>query len=127
MNEKSKVNMVQGLTLGLVAGVVVFMSKKENRKKVQSIAEKAKGKIIETSEDMKIKEKIDVVKDKGKQLVNSNAVQKKISEIQKSTFTIVEKAQGIFNNKKINSEKNVEMVETKMGPFEKEKLGSGAN
>ncbi len=52
-------------------------------KKVKNTAEKAKTKMIEIGENAKIKEKVQTVTDKGRELADLNVVKAKVAEIKK--------------------------------------------
>ena len=73
-----KNNIARNIAIGVAAGVAVSMLKKENRK---NTAEKAKTKMIEIGENAKIKEKVQTVTDKGRELADFNVVKAKVAEI----------------------------------------------
>lgn len=78
-----KNNIARNIAIGVAAGVAVSMLKKENREKVKNTAEKAKTKMIEIGENAKIKEKVQTVTDKGRELADFNVVKAKVAEIKK--------------------------------------------
>lgn len=85
-----KNNIARNIAIGVAAGVAVSMLKKENREKVKNTAEKAKTKMIEIGENAKIKEKVQTVTDKGRELADFNVVKAKVAEIKKLTPSVVE-------------------------------------
>ncbi|MGG0256570.1 hypothetical protein ABEY61_16550 [Bacillus toyonensis] len=108
MEKKHNITITQSLVIGLAVGVTFFMCKKENRKNVKNAAEKVKSKMMEISEDVKIKEKIQTVKDKGLKLVDFNMAKIKMEGFKKFKLPGVEKineTNEAVNTKKVNSEK----------------------
>lgn len=75
-----KNNIARNIAIGVAAGVAVSMLKKENREKVK-ILQKSKTKMIEIGENAKIKEKVQTVTDKGRELADLNVVKAKVAEI----------------------------------------------
>ncbi|HDX9580546.1 DUF4075 domain-containing protein [Bacillus cytotoxicus] len=84
-----KGNLVRNIAIGVAAGVAVSMLKKENREKVKCTAGKAKTKMIEIGENAKLKEKVQTVTDKGRELADFNIVKAKVAEIKKLTPAVV--------------------------------------
>lgn len=85
-----KNNIARNIAIGVAAGVAVSMLKKENREKVKNTAEKAKTKMIEIGENAKIKEKVQTVTDKGRELADLKVVKAKVAEIKKLTPSVVD-------------------------------------
>ncbi|MDC2865393.1 DUF4075 domain-containing protein [Bacillus sp. BP-3] len=97
-----KGNLVRNIAIGVAAGVAVSMLKKENREKVKLTAGKAKTKMIEIGENAKLKEKVQTVTDKGRELADFNVVKAKVAEIKKLTPAVVEtlkETKDIFRKK----------------------------
>ncbi len=79
-----KNNIARNIAIGVAAGVAVSMLKKENREKSKKILQKKqKTKMIEIGENAKIKEKVQTVTDKGRELADLNVVKAKVAEIKK--------------------------------------------
>lgn len=109
-----KNNIARNIAIGVAAGVAVSMLKKENREKVKNTAEKAKTKMIEIGENAKIKEKVQTVTDKGRELADFNVVKAKVAEIKKLTPSVVEtlkETKEIFSKKKVEPEEKPETIE----------------
>ncbi|PEY42264.1 hypothetical protein CN354_04025 [Bacillus cereus] len=109
-----KNNIARNIAIGVAAGVAVSMLKKENREKVKNTAGKAKSKMIEIGENAKIKEKVQTVTDKGRELADFNVVKAKVAEIKKLTPAVVEtlkETKEIFSKKKAESEEKTETIE----------------
>ncbi|CAI8821196.1 MULTISPECIES: DUF4075 domain-containing protein [Bacillus] len=109
-----KNNIARNIAIGVAAGVAVSMLKKENREKVKNTAEKAKSKMIEIGENAKIKEKVQTVTDKGRELADFNVVKAKVAEIKKLTPAVVgtlKETKEIFSKKKIEREEKPETIE----------------
>ncbi|MBO1627243.1 hypothetical protein COE15_13640 [Bacillus cereus] len=112
MAKKNKI--ARNIAIGVAAGVAVSMLKKENREKVKNTAEKAKSKMIEIGENAKIKEKVQTVTDKGRELADFNVVKAKVAEIKKLTPAVVEtlkETKEIFSKKKAEPEGKTETIE----------------
>ncbi|MEN1938136.1 DUF4075 domain-containing protein [Paenibacillus sp. 102] len=112
MAKKNKI--ARNIAIGVAAGVAVSMLKKENREKVKNTAEKAKSKMIEIGENAKIKEKVQTVTDKGRELADFNVVKAKVAEIKKLTPAVVEtlkETKEIFSKKKAEPEEKTETIE----------------
>ena len=75
-----KNNIARNIAIGVAAGVAVSMLKKENREKVK-IQQKRKTKMIEIGENAKIKEKVQTVTDKGRELADFNVVKAKVEKL----------------------------------------------
>ncbi|ENQ3078710.1 DUF4075 domain-containing protein [Bacillus sp. WLY-B-L8] len=108
-----KGNLVRNIAIGVAAGVAVSMLKKENREKVKLTAGKAKTKMIEIGENTKLKEKVQTVTDKGRELADFNVVKAKVAEIKKLTPAVVEtlkETKDIFM-KKNNAKEQPETIE----------------
>ncbi|MEY8350529.1 DUF4075 domain-containing protein [Bacillus cereus] len=109
-----KNNIARNIAIGVAAGVAVSMLKKENREKVKNTAEKAKTKMIEIGENAKIKEKVQTVTDKGRELADFNVVKAKVAEIKKLTPAVVEtlkETKEIFSKKKAEPAEKTETIE----------------
>ncbi|CAM4094622.1 DUF4075 domain-containing protein [Bacillus sp. GX] len=109
-----KNNIARNIAIGVAAGVAVSMLKKENREKVKNTAEKAKTKMIEIGENAKIKEKVQTVTDKGRELADLNVVKAKVAEIKKLTPSVVEtlkETKEIFSKKKVEPAEKPETIE----------------
>lgn len=109
-----KNNIARNIAIGVAAGVAVSMLKKENREKVKNTAEKAKTKMIEIGENAKLKEKMQTVTDKGREIADFNVVKAKVAEIKKLTPAVVEtlkETKDIFNKKKKNVKEQPETIE----------------
>ncbi|PRT37775.1 DUF4075 domain-containing protein [Bacillus wiedmannii] len=109
-----KNNIARNIAIGVAAGVAVSMLKKENREKVKNTAEKAKTKMIEIGENAKIKEKVQTVTDKGRELADFNVVKAKVAEIKKLTPSVVEtlkETKEIFSKKKVEPAEKPETIE----------------
>ncbi|MGG2067346.1 MULTISPECIES: DUF4075 domain-containing protein [unclassified Bacillus (in: firmicutes)] len=109
-----KGNIVRNIAIGVAAGVAVSMLKKENREKVKYTAGKAKTKMIEIGENAKLKEKMQTVTDKGREIADFNVVKAKVAEIKKLTPAVVEtlkETKDIFNKKKNNVKEQPETIE----------------
>jgi len=109
-----KGNIVRNIAIGVAAGVAVSMLKKENREKVKYTAGKAKTKMIEIGENAKLKEKVQTVTDKGRELADFNVVKAKVAEIKKLTPAVVEtlkETKDIFNKKKNNAKEQPATIE----------------
>lgn len=110
----NKGNIVRNIAIGVAAGVAVSMLKKENREKVKYTAGKAKTKMIEIGENAKLKEKMQTVTDKGREIADFNVVKAKVAEIKKLTPAVVEtlkETKDIFNKKKNNAKEKPETIE----------------
>ena len=102
-----KNNIARNIAIGVAAGVAVSMLKKENREKVKNTAEKAKSKMIEIGENAKIKEKVQTVTEKGRELADFNVVKAKVAEIKKLTPAVVgtlKETKEMFSKKKAEPE-----------------------
>ncbi|MFJ8529242.1 DUF4075 domain-containing protein [Bacillus sp. NPDC094106] len=102
-----KNNIARNIAIGVAAGVAVSMLKKENREKVKNTAEKAKSKMIEIGENAKIKEKMQTVTEKGRELADFNVVKAKVAEIKKLTPAVVgtlKETKEMFSKKKAEPE-----------------------
>lgn len=120
-----KNNIARNIAIGVAAGVAVSMLKKENREKVKHTAEKAKTKMIEISENAKVKEKVQTVTDKGRELADLNAVKAKVAEIKKLTPAVVEtlkETKEIFSKKKMESNERAATIEIQAVPSKKAEL-----
>ncbi|CAG9612277.1 hypothetical protein BACCIP111899_01450 [Bacillus rhizoplanae] len=109
-----KGNIVRNIAIGVAAGVAVSMLKKENREKVKYTAGKAKTKMIEIGENAKLKEKMQTVTDKGREIADFNVVKAKVAEIKKLTPAVVEtlkETKDIFNKKKNNAKEQPATIE----------------
>ncbi|MFD0767887.1 DUF4075 domain-containing protein [Bacillus sp. CGMCC 1.60114] len=109
-----KGNIVRNIAIGVAAGVAVSMLKKENREKVKYTAGKAKTKMIQIGENAKIKEKVQTVTDKGREIADFNVVKAKVAEIKKLTPAVVEtlkETKDIFSKKKNNVKEQPETIE----------------
>lgn len=109
-----KGNLVRNIAIGVAAGVAVSMLKKENREKVKYTAGKAKTKMIEIGENAKLKEKVQTVTDKGRELADFNVVKAKVAEIKKLTPAVVEtlkETKDIFSKKKNTVKEQPETIE----------------
>ncbi|MEI4802320.1 DUF4075 domain-containing protein [Bacillus sp. NPDC077411] len=109
-----KGNLVRNIAIGVAAGVAVSMLKKENREKVKYTAGKAKTKMIEIGENAKLKEKVQTVTDKGRELADFNVVKAKVAEIKKLTPAVVEtlkETKDIFSKRKNNVKEQPETIE----------------
>ena len=109
-----KGNLVRNIAIGVAAGVAVSMLKKENREKVKYTAGKAKTKMIEIGENAKLKEKVQTVTDKGRELADFNVVKAKVAEIKKLTPAVVEtlkETKDIFSKKKNTVKEKPETIE----------------
>ncbi|MBC6973568.1 DUF4075 domain-containing protein [Bacillus sp. Xin] len=122
-----KNNIARNIAIGVAAGVAVSMLKKENREKVKNTAEKAKSKMIEIGENAKIKEKVQTVTDKGRELADFNVVKAKVAEIKKLTPAVVEtlkETKEIFNKKKAEPQEKTETIEIQaISPISEEVKG----
>ena len=121
-----KNNIARNIAIGVAAGVAVSMLKKENREKVKNTAEKAKSKMIEIGENAKIKEKVQTVTDKGRELADFNVVKSKVAEIKKLTPAVVEtlkETKEIFSKKKAESGEKTETIEIQATPTLEEVKG----
>ncbi|MDM5186930.1 DUF4075 domain-containing protein [Bacillus sp. DX4.1] len=109
-----KNNIARNIAIGVAAGVAVSMLKKENRDKVKNTAGKAKTKMIEIGENAKIKEKVQTVTDKGRELADFNVVKAKVAEIKKLTPAVVgtlKETKEIFSKKKVEPAEKPETIE----------------
>lgn len=112
-----KNNIARNIAIGVAAGVAVSMLKKENREKVKNTAEKAKTKMIEIGENAKIKEKVQTVTDKGRELADFNVVKAKVAEIKKLTPSVVEtlkETKEIFSKKKLSQQRSQKRLKFKL-------------
>lgn len=98
----------RNITIGVVAGTVATLFKKENRVKLVEKARAAKGKIWELREQAvpmkeRVKETVQDIRAKGSQLTDKAVVNEKIESIKKITPLVIETLQesrDIFNKKK---------------------------
>lgn len=70
--------------------------------------------MIEIGENAKIKEKVQTVTDKGRELADFNVVKAKVAEIKKLTPSVVEtlkETKEIFSKKKVEPEEKPETIE----------------
>ncbi|MGH0590366.1 DUF4075 domain-containing protein [Bacillus mycoides] len=106
-----KNNITRNIMIGVAVGIVVSMFKKENREKVKNAAETAKSKVNEISENTKIKENIQIMTDKGRELADLNVVKEKVIEIKKLAPAVIENLKEtieIFCKKKVEPEEKME-------------------
>ncbi|WP_379971003.1 hypothetical protein [Ectobacillus sp. sgz5001026] len=98
----------RNITIGVVAGTVVTLFKKENREKLVGKAREAKEKIWNLREQAvpmkeRVKETVQDIRAKGSQLTDKAVVNEKIESIKKITPLVIETLQesrDIFNKKK---------------------------
>lgn len=98
----------RNITIGVVAGTVATLFKKENRVKLVEKARAAKEKIWELREHAvpvkeRVKETVQDIRAKGSQLTDKAVVNEKIESIKKITPLVIETLQesrDIFNKKK---------------------------
>lgn len=98
----------RNITIGVVAGTVATLFKKENRVKLVEKARAAKEKIWELREQAvpvkeRVKETVQDIRAKGSQLTDKAVVNEKIESIKKITPLVIETLQesrDIFNKKK---------------------------
>jgi hypothetical protein len=105
---EKKSNIVRNIAIGVAVGAAVTLLKKENRDKVVRNVRKAKTKMIAIRENPadfknKVKENVQTISIKGKELTDLSQVKNKVGELKKLTPAVVEtlkETRQIFNKKK---------------------------
>jgi hypothetical protein len=127
---EKKSNIVRNIAIGVAVGAAVTMMKKSNRNKLASNVRKAKTKMIEIRENPtplkdRVKESVQAVGIKGRELADFTAVKEKMGEFKKLKPAVVETLKetcDIFNKKKqdlkeqnaVQAEEAIEELEVKV-------------
>lgn len=105
---EKKNSIVKDIAIGVAVGAAMTMLRKENREKFASNARRAKTKMIEIREHAtplkdRVKEGVQTVGTKGREMADLKIVKEKVDEIRKLTPAVVEtlkETRDIFNKKK---------------------------
>jgi hypothetical protein len=105
---EKKNSIVKDIAIGVAVGAAVTMLRKENRDKFASNARRARTKMIEIREHAaplkdRVKEGVQNVGTKGREMADLKVVKEKVDEIRKLTPAVVEtlkETRDIFNKKK---------------------------
>ena len=105
-----KNNIARNIAIGVAAGVAVSMLKKKTAKSKNT----KKAKMIEIGENAKIKEKVQTVTDKGRELADFNVVKAKVAEINAICCRDVKRNERNFSKKKLNQKKSQKRLKFKL-------------
>lgn len=105
---EKKNSIVKDIAIGVAVGAAMTMLRKENRERFASNARRAKTKMIEIREHAaplkdRVKEGVQSVGTKGREMADLKVVKEKVDEIRKLTPAVVEtlkETRDIFNKKK---------------------------